>query len=844
MEDGMLKLFKYIDDPDALVRFIRKSSFEEQLELDIPNDHMRVIYHVAGKYQMPVMKGGYTEFYKYVSDHQVFPEDRGRYMEVCDPAKILETVSSSEIPGTMEMTFRIRGLDRPWRWVNQVMLCGRQYGLAEGIVECYIYDIQNVIDREHGLNDVGEGFEFKADPLTGLMQKKDFFNLAESMLAEVKYPWQLISIDLEKFKLFNEWYGWENGNLVLARLGGGLLKDAANTGGIACYLGDDDFCLLVPKDRIDIDVLYKNIQSLLLRYGASIGFLPALGIAETSETISIMELYDRASFACELAGGSLKERIRYYDRSMFDQMEKDYSLITDFQKALKNNEITFFLQPQCRASNRKIVGAEALVRWRKKDGTYVPPSVFVPVLEKYNFIADLDSFMWDRVAACIRNRLDSGRPFVPISVNVSQMDIFTIDVPQFFENLVKKYDLPWNALKIEITESACADDSSKVEGVVKTLRRKGFMVLMDDFGSGYSSLNMLHEIEVDVIKIDANFLRMNKDTGIRGVNILESVVNMTKMMGIPIVVEGVEDREQNEFLLGLGCRYMQGFYFYRPMSPADFEKLVDSDDAIEKEGFVFKANEEFRVREFLDNSIYSDSMLNSILGPAAIYSWTKDGVDIIRFNEQFYEMVNVPDFNSRLKNIGQYMTNDDMEALLRTLPAAERDRLNGSSEMMSFIKTDGSSSRFLMHFYYLGCEGEQKRYFGSARDVTQITLLRKHMDLVTDVFSECIVFLSVRNGNLFCEVVAQGIPDMDITKEELEQELNDGTFYKRIVPEQRQMLISQCMESLNGIDFSTFITMEVREGRKLNFFIRSEYIEDETSDVRCIIIVSRKSDGV
>ena len=843
MDKGILSLFQYIDDPQILIQYVRDSGFDELLVLDIPNDRMKAVFHMEEKYQMPVLKGGYTEFYKYAADHMVFPEDKDEYVKTMDPGRIMSVLSDARIPGAMEFRFQTRGMDRQWRWVNQLMITGERYGIDDGIVECYIYDIQQIVDRELGLNTADENLDVKPDPMTGLYRKKDFFNLAESILSGITGVWYLISIDLEKFKLFNEWYGWENGNMVLARIGAGLRMNAVNLGGLACYMGDDDFCLFVPAEKCDVDLLYKNIRGVLQHYGASVGFLPSFGIAEVSESISIMELYDRASFACELARNDLKNRIRFYDRKMVEQIETDYSLITDFQRALKENEITFFLQPQCHASTGKIVGAEALVRWKKKDGSYVPPALFVPVLEKYNFITDLDQFMWERVAIWIRSWLDRGNPLLPISVNVSRVDIFTIDVPSFFHNLMEKYKLSWNAIKIEITESAVAEDSSTVRNVVKQLREKGFLVLMDDFGSGYSSLNMLHEFEVDVIKIDANFLRMERNTEVRGVNILESVINMTKMMGIPIIVEGVETKEQREFLLSLGCRYMQGFFFFRPMSVANFEKLTSDSANIESEGFVFKANEQFRVREFMDNSIYSDAMLNNILGPAAIYAWGPQGVDIIRFNEQFYEAVHSPVFHERLQNIGQFMPPDEVPLLENALKRAMVDRLNGSSELLSFYQTGGGASRFLIQFYYLGSEGENRRFYGSARDVTQITLLQKHMDLVTRVFSECIIFAYEEEDGFDFEVVAQGLPELGMTREELEKELADGSVYARVAPEYREMLRQQCQEAFYGIDFSSFFTLINKEGRRVNLHIQSDYIEDEASDVRCVVTISNRTRG-
>ena len=840
MTNGILKLFSQSGTINKVLDFINHSSFDELMELDPVNDRMQIIYHVEGKYQMPVTKGGYREFYEYAADHFVLSEDREAYMDLMDPERILDRLAGGEIPGTAELLYRVKSLDRESRWVSQLLFSGPQFGLKDGCIYCYIYDVQNIKDREEGAAEVHISISSKPDALTGLPGQKEFFNKAEELLTRIAAGWIMLVIDLEKFKLFNEWYGWDKGNLVLARIGAGLRGDAERSGGLAGYMGDDDFCLFVPEEAVDIEDLFEKIYQVLKRFGISVGFLPAFGIARLTAKTSASDLFDQASFACGLAKNNFKNRICIYDHRYIEETEKEYRLISEFQKGLVEHEVSFCLQPQCRASNGKIVGAEALARWRKKDGTMVSPGIFVPVLEKYGFVTDLDKYMWREVAAWVRSWLDKGNPLIPVSLNVSQVDFFTIDVPAFFEELVIEYHLPWNALKIEITESACAEDSQKVREAVVELREKGFLVLMDDFGSGYSSLNMLHELEVDVIKIDAFFLNLESDTEIKGIHILESVVNMARNMGIPIIMEGVEKKEQIEFLTDLGCRYMQGYYFYKPMGIEEFEELISKPERLDLKGFLFKESEQFKVREFLDESVYSDSMLNNILGPVAIYSWTSKGIDIIRFNEQFYQAVHSPVFHNRLKNIERFMPKVDEEIMKEAMKQAMRDRLNGSSAVLDFYQAGGGASRFLIRFYYMGEEGGSRRFYGSARDVTEITLVQKHLELISRSFSECVIFLMQKDGRFLFEVAAQGLEEMGISRLQLQEELNNATFYDRVAPENREMLHKQCMDAIVGIDFSSYFTLINPEGKRINLFMRTEYIDDPTSYVKCLVIISKR----
>ena len=592
----------------------------------------------------------------------------------------------------------------------------------------------------------------RRDALTGLIYEDAFYSACKRNLANVKINWLLVAIDLQNFKLFNEWYGRERGDQVLAAIGHELGQIADAHSGVAGYFGGDDFALLVPAGHFDADELFERILGIITEHGASVGFLPAIGASYSHGNISPYTLYDQASLAGHEAKDDLKARVKYFSQAMVSRAEEDYKVLSEFKDALANGEITFYLQPQCRSENGQIVGAEALARWIRPDGKSVPPVSFIPTLEKYGFVPDLDKYIWEAVCGWCRKTLDAGKPLVPVSVNISPVDIFTMDVPRYFEELTEKYQLPKEVIKAEITESAYSEGSDKVRSTVQRLRDMGFIVLMDDFGSGFSSLNMLRELSVDIIKLDAYFLRMEKNNERKGMHIIESVINMAKTMAIPVIVEGVETQEQCEYLMNLGIRYIQGYYFYKPMSAPDYERLLSDGKNVDSNGFVFKANEEFRIREFLNDTVYSDSMLNHILGPAAVYSLHGDDIDIIRFNEMFYRAVNVPDFHSKLLGIQRFMPKNEVPELFLTLKKAYDDRLNGSSGVFTFMKIDGSAARFLIQFYFLNEDGEQRRFYGSATDVTEITNLHWHMELLSRFTSRTVLFLLYSQGEYSFEV--------------------------------------------------------------------------------------------
>jgi PAS domain-containing protein len=404
---------------------------------------------------------------------------------------------------------------------------------------------------------------------------------------------------------------------------------------------------------------------------------------------------------------------------------------------------------------------------------------------------------------------------------------------------VEKYHLPHKALKVEITESACADDPEKVQQVVQELRKHGFMVLMDDFGSGYSSLNMLFELNIDVLKMDAHFLHMDEETIEKGIHILESIVYMAKSMRLPIIVEGVENQGQKEYLQSLGCQYIQGFYFYKPLQIPVFEDLIANPFNVDEKGFVFIANEEFRVREFLNDAVYSDAMLNNILGPAAIYSWHEDEVDIIRFNQNFQAVVDVPDFTERLESIQRFMPPADRKVLYSTLEKARLDKMNGGSAVMTFGRADGNFSRFWIHFYYLDEVDGRMRFYGSARDVTELTNLNKHMDLLSHFLSECVIFLIYNHGLYSYQVAAQGLEqEMQMSREQLEKELNTGRFIRRIARKDRRIVMRMGVNSIEKQEsFTIDFSMIMNDGSKKGFFLKADPVVDPTSDVKCILSV-------
>ena len=764
----------------SLTQYLNQMPYDELAELDLKANRVKTLSHVEGKLYLPMKEGSLDGFTRFSADHMVFPEDRPLYLDFTDPETLPERLERSACPGLLEAEARFRMLDGSWRWMRLLFVSGAQYGVREGAVLLYLFDIQLVKDRQSGQGgqQAREYAPACRDELTSLPMDRELFPMARAILNRAEGQWCVIAIDIEHFKLFIDWHGKEAGDMLLAQIGKILNRAQREAGGLAGYHGLDDFWLMIPYNKALIDRLYAELRALIVDRSNTMGFLPIFGIAMIDDMHEdVADIFNHAAMTAEQGKGDLHNRIHIYDAAAYSQTLEDYRMLTDFQRGLENHEVFFCLQPQCRVSNGSVVGAESLARWQRADGTMVPPAKFVPLLEKYGMVTNLDQFIWEEVCKWLHDWIAQGQTAVPISMNISQIDILSIDVPACFQALLQKYDLPARLLKIEITESAYVADTVTMRETVKQLRDMGFLVLMDDFGSGYSSLNMLKSLNVDVIKLDAQFLRIKNQEERKGISILESIVNMTKTMKLPIIVEGVETQEQINFLSDLGCRYMQGYFFHRPMPVIEFEDMIRDGRNIDLGGFEFKANQQIHVREFLDENVFTDSMLNNILGPVGIYRWKGDSVDIERYNQQYYLMADLPVqvLNDRIHGIERWIYPDDVPVFFDLLKKASEDRLNGAKGVVRVYRPNNTLRWISEQIYFLSEDENGKQFYVSCEDVTEMQFINAEIPggYFRSTMGEHVEFLHVSRN--FERMVGY-------TAEEIREEF-DNKFINMIHPE-------------------------------------------------------------
>ena len=412
--------------------------------------------------------------------------------------------------------------------------------------------------------------------LTAIARKEDFLQHLQDFLDTHKTEkWCVAAIDVEHFRLYNELYGTEQGNTLLNTLASHLLDYQKTSGCPVGYWGNDDFFLCLPDDRVQQQDIVITLQTCVSPNHQDVTFFLALGLCPVSEhpEADAATLCNYAQIAVMNPDHS-GSGIHRFAPAMLDSLKAQQQLLSELEHALDNHEFTFFLQPKCNSMTRAIVGMEALVRWNHPTRGCVQPSEFMPLLESTGLISRLDQYIWEAVCQTLHKWQESGSNLVPVSVNVSVVDIVNLDVPQIFSDLVEKYQLEPKLLLAEITETMLAENSSVVENAIQGLHRKGFSVMMDDFGSGYSSLNMLKDTNVDAIKLDMKLIDMNQQNHSKGVQIVESVINMAHRLNLPIIAEGVETPEQVSMLQAADCLYTQGYYFFKPMPIENAEKLL------------------------------------------------------------------------------------------------------------------------------------------------------------------------------------------------------------------------------------------------------------------------------
>ena len=423
-------------------------------------------------------------------------------------------------------------------------------------------------------------FYSEKDTLTALPNMRAFLQRAQVLIEEhPEEEYEIVRMDIERFRIISEMFGIDEGDKLLKFIAVKIQEYLDEEDEVAyCRIASDVFAMCIPVHSYSVDTMIQKLQKAVTEYPKNYEVVLSFGRyyvtkEDREQKVPVSNLVDRAAAAQITIKGNYLQHVAVYDESIRKKEADEAMILSEMNHALENGEFQVYLQPKVNMQTGKIIGSEALVRWQHPGKGLISPAAFVPAFEKNGFIIEIDKYMIRNTCAIIRRWIDSGIPVYPVSVNLSRLNLYNKRIIQDIREYVEEYQIPREYISFEITESAFSGDNSYIKILAEKLQKEHFKVLMDDFGSGYSSLNTLKEIPVDVLKIDLKFLPAGENDEKANL-IIKHVVEMAVDLDLMIIVEGVEREEQVEFLTKIGCKIAQGFYYYRPISVLEYEAKV------------------------------------------------------------------------------------------------------------------------------------------------------------------------------------------------------------------------------------------------------------------------------
>ncbi len=461
-----------------------------------------------------------------------------------------------------------------------------QMGAADFITKPF--DIPEIIQtRVSRILELSEGKKLisaaERDRITGLYSRNFFYEYANRLFQyHTEMHMDAAVLNIEQFHSVNAVNGREFGDSVLKRIGEEIRAFISGTQGIASRVEADRFdlyCLHQPDYR----AVLNRIQEAVNRHSPNVSIHLRMGVMPWREGVEPVLMLDRAQAACNMVRGNYQNPLMIYNEEMQAQELMNRRLLNDLKSAVSEHQLQVYYQPKydIQCDPPRLSSAEALIRWKHPELGMVSPGQFVPLFEGNGLISRVDHYVWEEAARQVREWKDRYGFVLPVSVNLSRADVFDPALVDRLIRLIEENHLDYKDIKLEVTESAYTDKASTVLETIHRLRELGFEIEMDDFGSGYSSLNMLSDMPIDVLKMDMKFVR-NIETSDTDMRLVKLILDIARYLGVKVVAEGVETEGQLRLLKDVGCDLIQGFYFSRPVPPEEFEKLIEKEIATER----------------------------------------------------------------------------------------------------------------------------------------------------------------------------------------------------------------------------------------------------------------------
>lgn len=561
------------------------------------------------------------------------------------------------------------------------------------------------------------------DALTGVLQWESFLKRIQEILeqAEQEPHWGMVFLNVDRFKVFNDLFGRCIGDLLLQNLASRLsaLKGAKVVGRV----GGDRFVALCRMDELDLNRFRHMGSELMRKLHLKYGLHICCGIYEIDDfTLPVGEICDRAQIAQETISGRTDQSVAFYDENLRRNLRWEQEASSQMYEALEQGQFQVYLQPIFGLSTNAPVSAEALVRWNYPGKGQISPDRFVPIFERNGFITKLDQFVWERAFQYLAEFKAAGYPEFSISANMSRRDIYNLDVCDHLTALAKKYGVSPSAFRIEVTESAYMDDPQQLLDTTRRFNTAGFAVMIDDFGSGYSSLNMLMDMPVSALKLDMTFVR-SVGSDERTNCVVSSILRMAKWLEISVVAEGVENQRQLDYLRAIGCDRVQGYFFSKPIQKDKLLKLLDSYQGklFFEEPMVFDKSAD--TKEVWSAVMAYDRMMHGRMDAAALYEQFGELVEILCVNDSYYRLMeSSPGFLFKSSQLATaWIQEEDRGPLLRALDAAAETGTR--KELIIRRYMDSVRTKNLMvSVCYMGRKDNRRLFLMLFRDISLLNL--------------------------------------------------------------------------------------------------------------------------
>lgn len=432
--------------------------------------------------------------------------------------------------------------------------------------ELYLYSLRKMAENN---------LESNRMFMTGLYNLRAFQYKADEVMREnPELRFAVIVMDLANFKSVNVFCGRDAGDGLLMCIADAF-REFEGEHVVLSHLRADIFAMLTPFEQEDeLVAITRQIGERIEAYKMKCKIFPAFGICiARSADMPVSLMKDYATMALKTIKGKFYEQYAFFDEQMYERMLTEKQIENEVVDALADGQMKLYIQPKVDMRNGSVVGGEALVRWQHPQRGLISPAEFIPIIEKSGFIINVDAYMWEEVFHMIGRRLQEGKPVVPISINISRQHVYDRYFVERLLKLKERYCVPPEDVPLELTESGFLEQEEIMYANMKYLKQQGFRISMDDFGTGYSTMTMLKDEPVDEIKIDRGFLddMVNAKSRI----IVSHVLGMLRDLDLDMIAEGVENEEQQKFLLDCGCTSAQGFYYYKPMAAEEFERLIE-----------------------------------------------------------------------------------------------------------------------------------------------------------------------------------------------------------------------------------------------------------------------------